>query len=205
MEFPKKNSSRTKVIDSALFLLSGSQQIQVTTSSQIMQYAATTTATPESTALLVKLTAEHAHVEMAHVTQENRAPLARKTVELVNSILMRMKFCITTGLLLLLALSQTVEAAPASPDECKAKINIELAYEQRYYRYKLFGLPLAEDAAIGSVYHDSEGNPWYKVSKEAWRTVAPGYESTQWSNTVMNNESEIQNPETRGILTRKEY
>lgn len=127
----------------------------------------------------------------------------KKTVESANCTSMFMKFRIIIGLSLFLAASHTLAAEPASADECKLKINNELAYEQRFYRYVLFGVPKAQDANIGSVYYDTERNPWYKVSKEAWRTVAPGYESTEWGNSQMDSQSEIPDPEDRGIFTTK--
>ncbi|PIR48979.1 hypothetical protein COU80_01030 [Candidatus Peregrinibacteria bacterium CG10_big_fil_rev_8_21_14_0_10_55_24] len=80
---------------------------------------------------------------------------------------------------------------PPVPNEatCKARIDHELAREQRLYRYALFGRSKAEDAGIGEVWFDTEGIAWYKAAKNKWVSLThPGLE---WTNITMEKQAEI--------------
>lgn len=74
---------------------------------------------------------------------------------------------------------------------CRSLVSRELAKEQRRYRSILFGHPHAKDAPVGEVRFAQDGNPWIKAAESTWRTVAQGYEETDWSDTLMDNQDEL--------------
>ncbi len=108
---------------------------------------------------------------------------------------------IILGLTTLLCPVASLAQISVGADECRNEVHLRLWKEQRLYRSVLLGHQSAEDANIGSVYYDKEGNAWYKVSKTAWRSRAEGYEGTEWSNTLMDQQSELS--ARRGILNTK--
>lgn len=82
--------------------------------------------------------------------------------------------------------------AQASTDSCHARINHELAREQRLYRAYLFGKKLAKDAPIGDVRYDKDGWAWLKndASSLPWINSHPDNQGLRWSNTVMDSRDE---------------
>lgn len=75
------------------------------------------------------------------------------------------------ALTILLAPAHTLAA---TADECRARVNTEVARELRLYRAYLFGKELPEDAPTGDVRYDTAGRAWLKTDNE----------STPWINSV---------------------
>tara|TARA_Y100000310_G_scaffold286019_1_gene309854 strand:- start:204 stop:1040 length:837 start_codon:yes stop_codon:yes gene_type:complete len=103
---------------------------------------------------------------------------------------MRQPLSLTLALLLLFA-PLTVRAQ-ASPDNCRGRINKELAREQRLYRVYLFGKQKAEDAPINSVRYDRDGWTWLKANDSGtpWINSHQDNQSLKWSNSVMDEQDE---------------
>ncbi|MDD4287011.1 MAG: hypothetical protein PHO20_05215 [Candidatus Peribacteraceae bacterium] len=81
---------------------------------------------------------------------------------------------------------------------CRALVEKTLSKEQRLYRSVLFGQKKAKDAPLNEVRFDADGIPWIKEKEDIWRSVSPGYEDTEWSDTQMNDQSEF--PARKGIF-----
>lgn len=81
---------------------------------------------------------------------------------------------------------------------CRALVEKSLSKEQRLYRSVLFGQKKAKDAPVNEVRFDSDGIPWIKEKEDNWRSVSPGYEDTEWTDTQMNDKSEL--PVRKGIF-----
>lgn len=102
-----------------------------------------------------------------------------------------MRYLLSLFFIGLLLSPPTVAHAQLAGD-CRERVNLELARELRLYRSVLFGKPLAEDADTNSVRFDAEGNAWLKKdnSDTPWVSVAPGFQDTTWSNSLMDGQDE---------------
>lgn len=80
----------------------------------------------------------------------------------------------------------------ASTDDCRDRINRELAREQRLYRVYLFGKKKAKDAEIGNVRYDNKGWAWLKTGNGAmaWVNSIPEYQDIIFTNEIMDEEDE---------------
>lgn len=80
----------------------------------------------------------------------------------------------------------------ASTDDCRDRINRELAREQRLYRVYLFGKKKAKDAEIGNVRYDRDGWAWLKEdnSSTPWINSHQDNQTLRWSNTLMDEKDE---------------
>lgn len=74
---------------------------------------------------------------------------------------------------------------------CRGQVESALSKEQRLYRSVLFGQKKAKDAPLHEVRFDLDGIPWIKAEEDNWRSVSPGYENTERSDSLMNNRSEL--------------
>lgn len=105
-----------------------------------------------------------------------------------------MRFLIITAFLLApamaLAQSSSASSHPGGGDKCLDRINREMAGEQRTYRAAVFGKREAEHAPLFDIRYSREGNAWMKVGKSGWRSGAKGFETTTWSNTLMDQQDE---------------
>jgi len=90
------------------------------------------------------------------------------------------------------------QIAKTDASACKNQINEQMAKEQRTFRSVIFGLSTVEDATVGEVRYDGEGNAWYKTEEDEWRSLAEGFETTTWGDSLMESESQI--PPRKGLL-----
>lgn len=114
---------------------------------------------------------------------------------------MTIRFTVLGVFLLSLGLAPTALHAqiPVGGDECQAAINEELALEHLFFRSVIFGQKKAEDASVGEVRRDFDGNVWYKVDDDDWRSVGEGISpSTSRGDSAVDGASPI--PPRRGLL-----
>ena len=83
-------------------------------------------------------------------------------------------------------------------EACLADVNLWLAREHRFYRAVLIGQIKAEDAPLGAIRYSFEGDVWTKTESDAWKTYAPGYEATTWTDFQMEEMAEF--PPRRGYV-----
>jgi len=99
----------------------------------------------------------------------------------------------TAGFLLLLTiLPSAAFAAENVNDSCLEQIYNQMAHEERMYRSVLFGQKKSEDLPSGSVRFDKESNTWLKTEDNTWKSLDPGFEGTTWSDTLMNDQADIE-------------
>lgn len=103
---------------------------------------------------------------------------------------------------LLVAHVPPARAQEAVSASCTKEIYAGMATEQRIFRAVLYGQKKAEKEEIGNVRYDKEGNPWLKTADGEWRSLAPGYEGTTWSDTQMDLQGAA--PVRRGLFERRE-
>jgi hypothetical protein len=76
-------------------------------------------------------------------------------------------------------------------DACRKAIALELAKVQRKFRGVLYGYPKAISASGAIVRFSSVGDAWIQTDKSSWRSVAPGFENTTWSDELMDQNDEF--------------
>ena len=86
-------------------------------------------------------------------------------------------------------------------ETCERQIGQQMAYEHLIFRSVIFGIKKAEDAKVGEVRYDYSGNVWYKAAEGEWRSSSSGFESTIWSDGLMDSQSQI--PIRKGLLETK--
>ena len=103
-----------------------------------------------------------------------------------------MQRILSLSLVFLLLAPTGVRAQQTSADDCRTRVNQELAREHRLYRAYLFGKKKAEDAPVGSVRYDRDGRAWLKTeaSSDPWINSAPTSFTVPWSNDRMDDEDE---------------
>lgn len=84
---------------------------------------------------------------------------------------------------------------------CQEAMGDVISREQRMWRSVLYGLSSAEEALIGEVRYNKEGSAWLKTDSDAWRSSDTGFESTTWSNFMMDQEGDL--PPRRGIFEQR--
>lgn len=99
---------------------------------------------------------------------------------------------LSIALAIIMLSTPTLLLAQASTDNCRGRVNRELAREQRLYRAYMFGKKRAEDAEVGNVRYDTDGWAWLKTIDEntPWINSSPGDQGLSWSNTIMDQEDE---------------
>ncbi|MDO8468440.1 MAG: hypothetical protein Q7S29_01655 [Candidatus Peribacter sp.] len=115
--------------------------------------------------------------------------------------MMRRPFILWLPVIFLLAVPARGLSEPvveADIPTCRTLVVNALSREQRLYRSVLFGQKKAKDAPLNEVRFDSDGHPWIKEKEDNWRSVSPGYEDTEWTDTQMDNMSEL--PVRTGIF-----
>ena len=90
----------------------------------------------------------------------------------------------------LLAAGSSSAPAPLPAAACIAQTENRLAQQQRIYRAILFGRQSAAHEPMNNTRYDQDGNAWIKVGDSNWRTAAPGYEGTTWSDGQINGHTE---------------
>lgn len=114
----------------------------------------------------------------------------------------RLPLIAVSALLLSLVQSDRLLAAnPTGGEECEREINLEMAREHKLIRSVVFGQKKAKDAKVGEVRYAAGGSTWYKQGSNEWRSVAKGFESTTWSDTLMDGQSLT--PPRKGLLETK--
>ncbi|MDD5103012.1 MAG: hypothetical protein PHX93_01280 [Candidatus Peribacteraceae bacterium] len=101
-------------------------------------------------------------------------------------------------LLILPVISWSEPVVNADVATCRALVEKALSKEQRLYRSVLFGQKKAQDAPINEIRFDTDGIPWIKEKDNTWRSVSPGYEDTDRSDTQMSDRNEL--PVRKGIF-----
>jgi hypothetical protein len=101
----------------------------------------------------------------------------------------------------LLGLSLPAKAQDQTTDKCIADVYASLQKEQLYYRSVIFGQKEASTLPRGSIRYDATVQPWIKTAENEWKTYAPGFESTTWSDTMMDTQSYP--PKRRGLIEVK--
>ncbi len=97
------------------------------------------------------------------------------------------------------AQAPTDEEEPGgSVGQCTKRLQQEFGKEQLQWRAVVYGQLPAEELNVGAVRTDNEGNAWFRVTTNSWRSAAPGYERTTWSDMQM--ERQAYPPPRRGIL-----
>ncbi len=100
------------------------------------------------------------------------------------------------------------QALAGDADSCRAKINFEIAREQRLYRSYLFGKRSAVNAPVGDVRYDNKGRAWRKASNsnDPWvNSVVKGHAlGWRWKNTDMDaNDEHAEILPLKGIFETK--
>ncbi len=107
--------------------------------------------------------------------------------------------------------SSSSSARSISYDKCREEMDWRAWKEQREFRSVLFGLTNAEDATVAEVRFSTEDKSiWIKTQRAAsstnstsarpsiWESVAPGFESTTWTDSTMDSFNDI--PPRNGIF-----
>lgn len=92
----------------------------------------------------------------------------------------------------------SIHAQSVSAGDCMAEVTRLLGREQHFARSVIFGQPRATDAPLTSVRVDIEGNAWTKTGDNQWKSFAPGFETTTWSDLLL--EQRAESPARRGYL-----
>lgn len=79
---------------------------------------------------------------------------------------------------------------PPEAGECMADVYRWASHEQRIYRSVLFGKKEAEDERIGTVRYSKDGDTWMKTGDSEWKSLAPGFESTTWTDAIWSSQDE---------------
>lgn len=128
---------------------------------------------------------------------------------------MRHIHTITTGILLTIYLSiialpttSFAQEKSASIAACLNDIYQGFGRETRIERSILFGLKRAEDSPLGTVRFSREGDAWMKTAPNTWKSLASGFQSTTWSDMLMDQQTEhdvlAKDPFRRGLFEKKQ-
>lgn len=103
------------------------------------------------------------------------------------------------------------EQKSASTAACLNDIYQGFGRETRIERSILFGLKKAADASLGTVRFSREGDAWMKTAANTWKSYAKGFQSTTWSDMLMDQQVEQdvllpknESPFRRGIIEKKQ-
>lgn len=84
---------------------------------------------------------------------------------------------------------------------CLAETEERLASATRQLRSVVLGQRAAVSLPAGAVRYDRGGNAWRKTGDSAWKSLAPGFANTTWSNLQM--DSQAESAPRRGLLEAK--
>lgn len=105
------------------------------------------------------------------------------------------------GLYALLGLPAAALAQDNVSNQCLSSVYASLEKERLFFRSVLFGQKGASTLPQGAVRHDGEANSWIKTAEGEWKSYAPGFEGTTWSDTQM--DSQGYPPRRTGLLEIK--
>lgn len=92
----------------------------------------------------------------------------------------------------LIALLLPLQVVAGTADECRDRVNREIAREQRLYRAYLFGKRWAKDAPVGDVRYDKDGWAWMKINDSGtpWGNSHQDNTGLKWSDKTMDKNDE---------------
>ena len=99
------------------------------------------------------------------------------------------------------ALIPIAHAAYPNTTECLQQIYDRIAQEKRIERSVLFGELSAKETPEGGIRFDNEGNAWMKKDTNTWNSLGQGYETTTWSDGLMDDRAGVK--PRRGIFEMK--
>lgn len=96
-----------------------------------------------------------------------------------------------TGMgMLMLPTPSFAQEKSATSSACLNDIYQSFGRETRIYRSVLFGLKKAADVPLGTVRFSREGDAWMKTAPNTWKSYAKGFQSTTWSDMLMDQQTE---------------